>query len=148
MYHKRHEDLVHFFKMERGLVASTDVHGLMQTLSINHNPLDWRLFIDSSTLSLKAVLLMMSSIPLETCWAFNEWWNNKFCYKVASCWLFLLSYEYLSWKVTVMQKWTGINWNSFKKLMSHNSMMLISKCSHKTYHHPVLNSISSFFLHR
>ena len=34
----------------------------------------------------------MSGIPLETCWAFNERWNNKFCYKVASCWLFLLSH--------------------------------------------------------
>jgi len=32
----------------------------------------------------------MSSMPLETCWAFNKFWNNKFCYKVASCWLFLL----------------------------------------------------------
>ena len=30
-------------------------------------------------------------VPLETCWAFNERWNNKFCYKVASCWLFLLN---------------------------------------------------------
>jgi len=36
-------------------------------------------------------LLMMSGMLLETCWAFNERWNNKFCYKVASCWLFLLS---------------------------------------------------------
>jgi hypothetical protein len=34
----------------------------------------------------------MSGIPLETCWAFNERWNNKLCYKVASCWLFLLSH--------------------------------------------------------
>jgi hypothetical protein len=34
--------------------------------------------------------LMMSGVPLETCWAFNERWNNKFYYKVASCWLFLL----------------------------------------------------------
>jgi hypothetical protein len=47
LYYKRHEDLVQFFKMERGLVACTDIDGLMQTLSINHNPLDWRLFIDS-----------------------------------------------------------------------------------------------------
>jgi len=30
--------------------------------------------------------------PLETRWAFNERWNNKFYYKVASCWLFLLSH--------------------------------------------------------
>ena len=34
---------------------------------------------------------MMSGMPLETCWAFNERWNNKFYYKFASCWLFLLS---------------------------------------------------------
>ena len=57
VYHKRHEDLVHFFKMERGLVACTDIDGLMQTFNINHSPLDWRLFIDSSKLSLKTVLL-------------------------------------------------------------------------------------------
>jgi len=50
------EDLVQFFKLERGLVACSDIDGLMQTLNINHNPLDWRLFIDSSKLSLKAVL--------------------------------------------------------------------------------------------
>ena len=40
-----HEDLVQFFKMERGLVACTAIDGLMQTLNINHSPLDWRLFI-------------------------------------------------------------------------------------------------------
>jgi len=46
VYRKRHEDPVHFLKMERGLVACTDTDGLMQTLNINHTPLDWRLFID------------------------------------------------------------------------------------------------------
>jgi len=35
-------------------------------------------------------LLMMSGVPLKTCWAFNKRWNNKFYYKVASCLLFLL----------------------------------------------------------
>ena len=24
----------------------------------------------------------MSGVPLETCWAFNKLWNNKFCYKL------------------------------------------------------------------
>jgi len=38
---------------------------------------------------------MMSGVPLETCWAFNERWNNKFCYKVVSCWLFLLNHIYI-----------------------------------------------------
>jgi len=37
-------------------------------------------------------LLMMSGMPLKTCWAFNKFWNNKFYYKVASCWLFLLTH--------------------------------------------------------
>jgi len=30
----------------------------------------------------------MSGMPLETCWAFNKRWNNKFYYKAASCWYF------------------------------------------------------------
>jgi len=54
--------------MERGLVACTDINGLMQTLNFNHNPLDWRLFIDSSKLSFKSVLLhngnTLPSIPV------------------------------------------------------------------------------------
>jgi hypothetical protein len=33
-------------------------------------------------------LLMMSGVPLETCWAFKNLWNNKFYYKAASCWYF------------------------------------------------------------
>jgi len=37
-------------------------------------------------------LLMMSGVPLNTCWAVNERRNSKFCYKAASCWLFLLSH--------------------------------------------------------
>jgi hypothetical protein len=32
---------------------------------------------------------MMSGMPLETFRAFNKFWN-KFYYKVASCWLYLL----------------------------------------------------------
>jgi hypothetical protein len=44
-------------------------------------------------LQIQLELLMMSDMPLETCWAFNERWNNKFCYKVASCWLFLLGQQ-------------------------------------------------------
>jgi hypothetical protein len=54
--------------MERGLVACSNIDGLMQTLIINHNPLDWQLFIDPSKLSLKAVLLhngnTLLSIPI------------------------------------------------------------------------------------
>ena len=34
-------------------------------------------------------LLMMSGVSLETCWAINKHWNNKFYYTVVSCWFFL-----------------------------------------------------------
>jgi hypothetical protein len=57
VYRKRQEDLVQFFRMERGLVACTDIDGLMQIFNINHNPLEWWLFVDSSKLSLKTFLL-------------------------------------------------------------------------------------------
>jgi hypothetical protein len=40
VYHKTYEDLVQFFKLERGLLACTDIDGLMQTLNINYNPLN------------------------------------------------------------------------------------------------------------
>jgi len=33
-------------------------------------------------------LLMMSGVPLETCWAFNKLWNNMCYSKAASCWYF------------------------------------------------------------
>jgi len=34
-------------------------------------------------------LLMTSGVSLETRRAIKKHWNNKFYYKVASCWLFL-----------------------------------------------------------
>jgi outer membrane cobalamin receptor len=68
VYRKRHEDLIQFFKIKRGLAACTDIDGLMQTLNINHNLLDWQIFIDSSKLSIKADLLHngknLPSIPV------------------------------------------------------------------------------------
>ena len=51
-------------------------------------------------LQIQLELLMTSGMPLETCSAFNERRINKFYYKVASCWLFLLSHSvniYSNW---------------------------------------------------
>jgi len=80
VYRKKHEDLVQFFKMERVLVACNNIDGLMQTLNINHNPLDWWLFTDSSTLSLKAVLLhncnTLHSIPVGNSMHNEESYEN------------------------------------------------------------------------
>ena len=57
-----------FFRKEDGLVFCYDVDELMNALRIKHDPLEWQLFIDSSKLSLKAVLLhngyQHASIPV------------------------------------------------------------------------------------
>jgi hypothetical protein len=34
-------------------------------------------------------------VPLKACWAFNERWNNEFCYSVASCWFQLKHCQYI-----------------------------------------------------
>jgi hypothetical protein len=52
-------------------------------------------------LQIQLELLMMSGVPLETCWTFNERWNNKFCYKVASCWLFLLNHTTMHGSINI-----------------------------------------------
>jgi hypothetical protein len=83
--------------MERGLVACTDIDGLMQTLNINHNPLDWRLFIDSSNLSLKAVLLhngnTQPSIPV------GHSVHNKESYENMKIMMEAINYDKFIWKI-------------------------------------------------
>jgi hypothetical protein len=48
---------------------------------------------------------MTSGMPLETCWAFNKRWNNKFYYRVASCWLFLLIHTMMHGSMNVKYNW-------------------------------------------
>jgi len=68
MFCSRHNDLEKYFSKEGDLVACSDTDGLLTTLGLKHNPQDWRLFIDSFKLSLKAVLLHngndLPSIPV------------------------------------------------------------------------------------
>ena len=66
-------------------------------------------------LQIQLGLLMTSAVPLETCWAFNEWWNNKFYYKVASCWLFLLRQEKFSQEAIASSSKT--QWQNIKNYM-------------------------------
>jgi hypothetical protein len=46
-----------FFGTEDDLVFCYGVDGLMNALGIKHDPQEWRLFIDSSKMSMEAVLL-------------------------------------------------------------------------------------------
>jgi len=84
--------------MERRLVACTDIDGLMQTLNINHNPLDWRLFIDSSQLSLKAVLLYNGNtlpfIPV------GHSVHNKESYENVKILMEAINYDKFKWQIS------------------------------------------------
>jgi len=83
--------------MESVLVACTDIDGLMQTLNINHNHLDWRLFIDSSKLSLKAVLLhnanTLPSISVD------HSVHNKESYENLKILMEAVSYDKFKWQI-------------------------------------------------
>ncbi|XP_076036895.1 uncharacterized protein LOC143022524 [Oratosquilla oratoria] len=65
---KRHQHFSSFFTSQDGLCFCHNVTGLFKAIGITHNPKEWRLFIDSSCRSLKAVLLhngnVYPSLPL------------------------------------------------------------------------------------
>ena len=56
-YHGRHEEFKDVFSQEDGVVFSYDVCSVMEVLGHEFNPDQWRLFIDSSKVNLKLVLL-------------------------------------------------------------------------------------------
>ena len=66
--YRKKKDLEEFFTMEGILVVCKDVGGLFKALNMSHCSDEWRLFIDSLKVSLKAVLLhngnVLPSIPV------------------------------------------------------------------------------------
>ena len=74
------QSLAQCFSMKGGLVYCTDVGGIMQEFRYSHRPEEWRLFIDLSKLSLKAVLLhnknMLPSIPVGYAAHMKETYEN------------------------------------------------------------------------
>jgi hypothetical protein len=75
---------------------------------------DWELRLDygrsqhayvNQRLQIQLEGLMMSGVTLETCWDFNEWWNNEFRYKVASCWLFIPSHTTMHGSMNFKISW-------------------------------------------
>jgi hypothetical protein len=67
-YRGRHEEFKDFFSQEDGVVFCNDVCSVMEVLGHEYNPVQWRLFIHSSNVSLKVVLLhngnRFPSVPL------------------------------------------------------------------------------------
>ena len=79
-YRDCQKDLESFYFMEDDLVACNKVNELMKALNISYDPAEWRLFIDSSKTSLKAVLLhsgnTMPSVPVGYAVLMKETYDN------------------------------------------------------------------------
>jgi len=67
LYRYRQKNLEEFFTMEGTLVARKEVDGLFKTLNMSHCSDEWRLFIDSSKISIKAVLLHNGNVTFHSC---------------------------------------------------------------------------------
>ncbi len=67
-FRRRNDKFLDYFKEEDGLCFCSDIHGLFNALGHNHEVEEWRLFIDASKYSLKAVLLhnwnKLPSVPI------------------------------------------------------------------------------------
>ena len=67
-FRKRSLDLQQYYSMENDLCFCNDIKGLFDAVDISYEPSQWRLFIDGSLYSIKAVLLhignKLPSIPL------------------------------------------------------------------------------------
>jgi len=67
-YHGLHEEFKNFFSQKDGVVFCNDVCSIMEVLHHEYNPDQWRLFINSSKVSLKVDLLhngnRFPSVPL------------------------------------------------------------------------------------
>ena len=79
-YRDRHDDFKDVFSLEDGVVFCNDVHSVMGALGHDYNTDEWRLFIDSSKVSLKAVLLhngnKFPSVPLAHAANMKESYDN------------------------------------------------------------------------
>ena len=96
-FRTRQQSLAQFFSMKGGLIYGTDIGGVMQKFGYSHRPKKWRLFIDLSKLSLKAVLLhnenMLPSIPVGYAAHTKETYKNM--KNLLQC----INYEQYCWKL-------------------------------------------------
>lgn len=93
----RHTELVKYFAMDDNICYCKDVNGLMLQLGYEHKVTEWRLFIDSSKTSLKAVLLhngnLFSSIPVAYSTHLKETYDNM------AVLLMKINYRDYSWRI-------------------------------------------------
>ena len=79
-YRQRSQHLARFYSVEGELCYCNDVPGLFYDLKLDYDTSDWRLFIDASKESIKAVLLhignILPSIPVAYSITLRENYEN------------------------------------------------------------------------
>ena len=106
IYRTRSKCFSSYFKKENKFCYCYDVIGLFQEMQQPYDPEEWRLFVDSSKISLKAVLLHIGnekpSIPI------GHAVNTKETYETMSTLIKLIKYEDHSWVVCGDLKVVGL----------------------------------------
>ena len=96
-YRGSHEEFKDFFSQEDGVVFYSDVFSFMEVLGHEYKPDQWRLFIDSSKVSLKLVLLhngnRFPSVPLAHAANVKESYENMKLH------LGKIKYDEFKWKL-------------------------------------------------
>lgn len=96
-YRNRHKQFDKYYSTKDNTCFCHDVNGLFEEFAEPYDPAEWRLFIDSSKLSLKAVLLHQGnnkpSIPLAHAV------NMKETYESMALLLNLINYSQHNWKI-------------------------------------------------
>ncbi|UYV76697.1 hypothetical protein LAZ67_14001794 [Cordylochernes scorpioides] len=96
-FRKCQDEFQDFFSQENDLVYCNDVVSLMEALGHDHDTEEWRLFIDSSKISMKAVLLhngnKFPSVPIAHASNMKETYENM------ELLLKKIEYERYGWKI-------------------------------------------------
>jgi len=97
IYRGHHEDFKDYFSQKDGVVFCNYVCSVMEVLGHEFNPEQWRLFVDSSKVRLKVVLLhngnKFPSVPLAHAANMNE------CYESKKLLLGKIKYDGFKWKL-------------------------------------------------
>ena len=97
-YRGRHQEFKDFFSQEEGVVFCNDVCSVIGVLGHEFNPDQWRLFIDSSKVSLNVVLLHngsnFPSVPLA------QTADMKESYESMKLLLGKIKYDEFKWKLS------------------------------------------------
>ena len=96
-FRSRSKEIQEFYKEENEITYCNDINGLFKKFNTVHNPNEWRLFIDSSTESLKAVLLHNGNLKPTIPIAYST--KHKENYEAMRLLLHLIKYEEFKWNV-------------------------------------------------